>query len=89
MIISQYLGFCFYLFSRFSYRLDTANGCCPYNAAFIYAKAIQINKTYKIKSLIVDILHNYNHIYYSHKSNIKYVGLTIKYRSFEPILYTD
>ena len=39
----------------------------------------QINGSY--------MLHNLNHMYYSHNNNIKYVGSTIKYIDFEPIRY--
>ena len=37
--------------------------------------------------MIVNILQNLNKRYFSHNSNMKYVGSTIKYISFESIHY--
>ena len=37
--------------------------------------------------MIVNILQNYSHIYYSHNNNIKCVSLTIKCMDFELIHY--
>ena len=41
----------------------------------------------KIKSIIINMLQNFNHEYSSHNSNIKCVGSIIKYIGFEPIHY--
>ena len=41
----------------------------------------------KMISMVVYILHILSHIYYSHNSNVKCVGLTIKYIGFESIHY--
>ena len=38
--------------------------------------------------MVVNILHNWSHIYFSYNSDIKYVGSTIKCIILEPIYYT-
>ena len=40
-----------------------------------------------IKLIVVNILHNWSHMYYSHKCNIKYVKLIIKYIGFKTFYY--
>ena len=38
--------------------------------------------------MIINMLQNLSHKYFSHNDNIKSVGSTIKYINFEPIHYT-
>ena len=40
------------------------------------------NQTQEIKSMIINMLQNYNYVYSSHNSNIKYVSSTIKWINF-------
>ena len=39
--------------------------------------------------MIVNMIHKFSHMYYSHNINIKYVESTIKYISFESIHYVN
>ena len=41
----------------------------------------------EIKSIIINMIQNWNHKYFSHNSNIKYLVLIIKYIGFESIRY--
>ena len=36
----------------------------------------------EIKSMVINMLYNENHMYYSHNNNIEYIDLTIKCISF-------
>ena len=45
------------------------------------------NRRQKIKSIVVNMLHNYNHMYYSYNNNIICVDSTIKYIDFESFYY--
>ena len=89
-----------FAFSCFNH-LDVICNCCYFgiifiyryhNMAFIHIMTIQTNKIYsikkkKIKSIIINMLHNINNKYSYHNNN-KYVTPTIKYIKFEPINYT-
>ena len=74
-------------------RLTATFVCRHRSPTLICVKMIQTTQVYsicdkKINSMVVNILHNWNHRYSSDNSNIKCVGSTIKCISFEPIHYT-
>ena len=71
------------LWSRLLGRLDTtlwfiSSSCGVYLCGGDSDGQNISNQRQQIKSMVVSMLQNLNHIYYSHNSNIKCVDLTIK-----------
>ena len=54
---------------------------------FVLTSKVCIIKDKKIKSMIVNMLKNQIHTYFSHNNNIKCVDSTIKYIDFKSIHY--
>ena len=73
-----------FIFSCFSHPLGIVFVC--YGATLICLSAIE-KYVQEIKSIVINMLQNYNHRYFNHNINIKCIDLIIKCIGLEPIHY--
>ena len=85
-IVSLYI-MVFVVSFRYDAMVFVSSSCSVYLCKGDLDRQNISDQSQRIKSMVVSMLQNWSHRYYSHNSNIKCVGSIIKWLVFEPIHY--